>query len=319
MDYGEVLGRAWRIIWKHKILWIFGIFAGCSRGGGGGGNGGGSGGRVTNPGGFNPGFEQYGNQFSNYISSHWWIIIVFILAVLVLAILFAMLGAMGRIGLIRGTAKADAGAEHLGFMELWDEARPYFWRIFLLSLLVLVAVLIVVLPIIGAGVAFTAITLGIGLLCLLPLICVLVIALWVLQLIIQQAEIAIVLENLGLNDGLRRGWEVIRKNLGPVLLMWLILLVIAFIAGIAIALPILVVFVPAIFTFAISANSSSNVSFAPLLIGLGCFVVYLPFLIVLNGILMAYLQSAWTLTYMRLTKPKENTITESPVIQAPNA
>ncbi len=319
MDYGEVLGRAWKIIWKHKILWIFGIFAGCSRGGGGGGNGGGSGSRFANPGGVNPGFEQFGNQFSNYISTHWWVIAVFVVAVLILAVLLAMLGAMGRIGLIKGTAKADAGAEHLGFMELWNEGKPYFWRIFLLSLLVLVAVLIVVLPIIGAAVALSVITLGIGVLCLLPLICVLIIALWVLQLIIQQAEIAIVLENLGLNDGLRRGWEVIRRNLGPILLMWLILLVIAFIAGIAIALPILVVFVPAIITYAVSANSSSNVSLAPLLIGLGCFVVYFPFLLVLNGILMAYLQSVWTLTYMRLTKPKDNINTESTVIQAPNA
>jgi hypothetical protein len=34
MDYGEVLTRAWQIIWKHKVLWIFGIFAGCSGQGG---------------------------------------------------------------------------------------------------------------------------------------------------------------------------------------------------------------------------------------------------------------------------------------------
>ena len=36
MDYGEVLSRAWRIIWKHKVLWIFGIMAGCTSGSGGG-------------------------------------------------------------------------------------------------------------------------------------------------------------------------------------------------------------------------------------------------------------------------------------------
>jgi len=27
MDYGNVLSRAWQIIWKHKVLWIFGILA----------------------------------------------------------------------------------------------------------------------------------------------------------------------------------------------------------------------------------------------------------------------------------------------------
>jgi hypothetical protein len=32
-----------------------------------------------------------------------------------------------------------------------------------------------------------------------------------------------------------------------------------------------------------------------------CFLAYLPVLLVLSGILRAYIESAWTLTYMRLT------------------
>ncbi|MGZ9167228.1 MAG: hypothetical protein ACXW4U_18815, partial [Anaerolineales bacterium] len=44
-NFGEVLTRAWQIIWKHKVLWVFGILASCGRGGGGngGGNSGGGG------------------------------------------------------------------------------------------------------------------------------------------------------------------------------------------------------------------------------------------------------------------------------------
>ncbi len=34
-NFSEVLTRAWQIIWKHKVLWIFGILAGCGQGGGG--------------------------------------------------------------------------------------------------------------------------------------------------------------------------------------------------------------------------------------------------------------------------------------------
>ena len=40
MNYSEILSRAWQIIWKHKVLWIFGILAGCANSGGGGGGGG---------------------------------------------------------------------------------------------------------------------------------------------------------------------------------------------------------------------------------------------------------------------------------------
>ncbi len=41
-NFGEVLTRAWQITWKYKVLWIFGILASCSRGGGGGSSGGSS-------------------------------------------------------------------------------------------------------------------------------------------------------------------------------------------------------------------------------------------------------------------------------------
>ena len=30
-NFGEVLTRAWQIIWKHKVLWIFGIWQGAVR------------------------------------------------------------------------------------------------------------------------------------------------------------------------------------------------------------------------------------------------------------------------------------------------
>jgi hypothetical protein len=39
MNIGEVLSRAWKITWKYKVLWIFGILAGCASGGGSGGGG----------------------------------------------------------------------------------------------------------------------------------------------------------------------------------------------------------------------------------------------------------------------------------------
>ena len=259
MDFGEVLGQAWKIIWKHKILWIFGIFAGCSRGGGGGGAGN-SGTRVTAPGSPGSGFNQFATQFGDWIGSHPWVVVLFILLILVLAILALLLGTVGKIGLIQGTFKADGGAEHLGFAELWDQSLPFFWRVFLLSLLVGLAVLIVLIPIILAGIAFSVVTLGLGVLCLIPLLCILIPALWLLQLVVQLAELAIVIEDLGIIDGLRRGWDVFRQHIGPVLIMWLILLVIGLVAGLVIAIPILVIVVPAAIGFAVTNSQAARLS-----------------------------------------------------------
>ncbi len=323
MDFGEVLGRAWKIIWKHKILWIFGIFAGCQRGGGGGG--GNSGYRYNAPGGQGsyPGVEQFFTQVGNWISTHWWVIFLFILVVLVLVIIGILLGTIGRIGLIKGTVKADGGAEHLGFAELWDESLPFFWRVFLLALIVGVAAFILVLVLIILGFGAAVLTLGIGLICLIPLFCVLVLALWFAGLVVQFAEMAIVIENLSIMDGVRRGWEVVKRNIGPVLIMWLILAVIGFVGSLVIAIPVLVAVVPAAIAFGFANAQSTAPNWAPLLIGLACCVVYFPFLLVLNGILTGYLQAAWTLTYQRLTGPKANPqpteSPESPIIPAPNA
>ncbi len=319
MDFGEVLGSAWKIIWKHKILWIFGIFAGCSRGGGGGGGGRGGAG-ATPPGGNISPYQQQFTQYFDWIQSHGWVVAVFILVVLLIIILALLLGTMGRIGLIRGTLKADSGAEHLGFAELWDESRPYFWRILLLSILIFVAFIIVLVPIAVLGIGFTAVTMGLGLLCLIPLLCLLVPVLWLLSLVIQQAESAIVLEDLGITDGLRRGWDVFRQHLGPMLLMWLILTVIGLVVGFVLAIPILVTVIPA--AFALAGMQSNGFSFAPnafLVAAAVCFCVYLPILILVNGILMAYLQSAWTLTYLRLTRPRAQPLAESAATTAPNA
>lgn len=309
MDYGEVLSQAWKIIWKHKVLWIFGILAGCARGGGGGGGGGGAGGGApsNNPPGtspISPEVQRLFESFGQWIGDHLWIVVAFVVLILVLAALNIFLGTIGRIALIRGTFRADGGAERLGFGELFQESLPFFWRVFGLSLLIGLAFLVVLAPIIALGV----LTAGIGFLCLLPLICILVPLAWVTGVIMQQADAAMVIEDLSLTDGVRRGWNVLKQNLGPLVIVWLITVVIGFVIGIVIALPILITVIPAVIAFTASGERPS----ATLLIISGvCLAGYLPVLLVLNGILTAYLESVWALTYLRLTRPREEQPTPS--------
>ena len=35
-DIGKILSRAWQILWKYKVLWIFGLLLALSGAGGGG-------------------------------------------------------------------------------------------------------------------------------------------------------------------------------------------------------------------------------------------------------------------------------------------
>lgn len=295
-DFGEVLSRAWQIIWKHKILWIFGIFAGCARGGGsGGGSGAGRGGNGPGNQPF-PQLQQFFDRMGQWTSDHPGVVALLVLIALIVFILAIFLGTIGRIALIRGTYQAEGGTERLIFGELFSGSMPYFWRVFGLSLLIVLLGLLIFIPL----TLFSVITFGIGLLCTLPLLCVLIPVLWGISLVIEQANVAIVLENLGIGDGVRKGWEVVRANLGPMIVMALILFIGGAVIGFIVGIPIIVAVAPLIFG---AATNNAN----PAWITAICCAAYFPILLVLSGILNAYIQSVWALTYMRLTaKPLDN-------------
>ncbi len=310
-DFGRVLTRSWQIIWKHKVLWIFGILASCARGGGGGNSGSGGNNRYqTGPNGNIPftsdQIERGLDQASQFLKENLWIIIAVFLVIVLLSLIFYALGMIGRIGLIKGTYKAETGAESLAFGELWSESMPYFWRIFGLNFLLGLLVFILVVPFVVLGV----VTAGVGFLCLLPLLCILIPVSWALMVIVEQAQAAIVIEDLSLLDGLRRGWEIVKSNIGPMIIMALILGIGGAIVGVVIAIPVILAVIPLVL-----GAGALRESMTPLWIALACCAAYMPVLIFLNGIITAYIQSAWTLTFIQLAKPKENT----PVIVEPNA
>lgn len=305
-NFGEVLTRAWQIVWKHKILWVFGVFAACSRANGGGGGGRG----ISSGGGTGPGEQPFPQlqrtfeQIGQWISDNPWIVVLFVVLVLILVVLSLFLGTIGRIGLIKGTEQAERGAERLIFGELFSESMPYFWRVLGLSLLIGLIFLVIFIPLALFGV-FTG---GVGFICLIPLICILIPVAIAVSIVIEQANVAIVLENLGIGDGLRKGWAVVRANVGTMIALALILFIGAAVIGFIFAIPIIAAVFPII--FAAASNTTT-----PIWIAVLCFAAYFPVLLVLNGILTAYLQTVWALTYMRLTKPADN----APVILEANA
>ncbi len=295
MDIGNVLSRAWQIIWKYKVLWLFGILAGCANSGGGAGNF-----RTSYQGDTPQQMQPFVDQFERIPEGMIVVLVIgFVLLVLILVVLGIFLGTVGKIGLIRGTQQAEAGATSLTFGELFSGSTPFFWRVFGLNLIVGLTIALVVMVLAVFFIVGAVLTLGIGALCIIPILCLLVPVGWAINLVVEQANIAIVLENLGIMDGLRRGWEVVKANAGMMIVMSLILwLAISGIGGVILGLPVVLIVAPAVFGF--MTESQTAVGAGLLTAGL-CFVAYLPVLIVLNGILTGYIESAWTLTYMRLT------------------
>lgn len=318
-NFGEVLTRAWQIVWKHKVLWIFGFLASCGRGGSNfnsGSNSGGDGGFGNGPTDLPPQLESFLNWIVNNVTM--FVVLVITLAC-VISLISIFLGTIGRIGLIRGTADAEGGAESLIFGQLFSESTPYFWRVFGLSLLAGLPFFIVILAAILLGAMFAigasqgSDASAIGMMGMLPIFigcfCILIPIGWVINLIVRQSERVIVLEDAPVMPSLSRGWEIFRNNLGPIIVMAIILAVITLVVGFVIAIPLLIAVVPAVIAFAAGDGQNWN----PLLFALICICLYAPVSWLLNGIAIAYAESAWTLTYMRLTrKPDSNDMMTPP-------
>lgn len=298
MEFGEVLKRSWEITWKHKGLWVLGILASCSGGGGGGGSSGGQAGSSFRGYNFGQGDFPELEHWLNNISPETITAIALALGclVLLLALLALVVGAIGQAGLIAGFDLADAG-HPVTLSEAFQRGLQSFWKV--LAIQVIVGVLILILAVVlglGGGL-FAVATLGLGVLCLLPLICLLVPAALAVGVYTMLAQVAVVVENLTLGEAFRRAWEVLRANLGPVVLMALILILGGGLVSLVLALPVLLVALPALTGALIGGDQ--NLTTGLVVSGL-CFLGLLPLLILANGILQTFVTGAWTVSYRRL-------------------
>lgn len=285
MDYGAILTRAWDLTRKNKGLWLLGILAGCA---GGQGNPTGTSSYQFSQG----GAQGFDPALSRIPEETWILILAGALVIgLVLFVVFLVLGLLGQAGLIAGVAKADdTGSVTLG--EAWRGGLPHFWRLLGFTLVIAAVVLVIALAV---GL-LTVVTFGMLLICLLPLICVLLPLGLIASGYLSLAQNGLVLENLGIFAAFGRGWDLLKRNFWPVVLMALILAGIGLVAGFLFALPLIVAMFP-LMLVAMSAPEEFT-SWLPVI---ACGLVYLPVVIILGGILKTYLSAAWTLTFRRLT------------------
>ena len=298
LDFGALLGRAWKITWQNKILWLFGILAAL---GGGGGNPnfsfdqsnflGGAGGPNNLP----PNLEQFVERMGPMIVA---VALGLVCLGFILALALIVLSVIGRGGLISGVLTAEAGKK-VTFSEAWGAGVANFWRLFVIQLVVGVAGLVVSL---FSFVAFITI-------CLAPLACIGFIAVAVLGVIAYFAQIAAVTENLQLGAALSRAWEVIKANLAPIVVLGIVLAVVTALIGFVLALPFVAIVIPAVVG---RVTESARVANAMLIFLLACGTVYLPVLLVLSGILHTWVTAVWTLAYQQFTRPAAATAVAVP-------
>ena len=313
MDYSQILKKAWQIIWKHKVLWLFGILASCGTASSQGGNnfrlmthGGGSPGQSGSASAFplfNTPMKFHFDSFMRTIETvePWvWILIVFagIFIGVTLSIAFLFLGTLGTTGVIKGTSLADAAEKDdkpLSFAAIFKALKPYYWKVLLLNLglqfLGFFVFLFLAIPI----VLLTICTCGIGLFLLIPIG-------WFIELMITFTTIAIIEEDRDIIQGMSRAWQVISQKLGYVVVMFLILGIGQFIIGLIIGLPLILIPIPLLINLIATGFRTVGVG---LIVSIFFSVFIIPFAVFLGGVVKAYVLASWTLTFRRLTSPDE--------------
>jgi hypothetical protein len=335
MNHINILKRAFNITVNYRVLWIFGMLLALTAGGSGGG-GGNSG--VNLDGDHNRGFDGK-NPFGELPQITPEIINTIIGVAIALACLLLVLVVVGTIAryvsenaLIQMVDQYENDGTRLtfgqGFRLGWSRAA---WKMFLIDLLVSLAGLAIFLLLVGIAclpllvwltkntplqVLGTIITVGLILLLVFSAILVGL----ALMLILIFARRACALENLGVQDSIRRGYAIVKAQAGDVILMgvmmfgarllWSLLMipvVLAFVlAGAIVAgLPALLVgAIVGLFTQGATPWIVAAIVGAPIFI----LAIVIPSALV-SGWHKVFSSSAWTLTYrevLALEKTKEN-------------
>ena len=248
LNYGELLKKAWRTIWKYKILWIFGILASCSvRGNGfssGGSYGRGGNGFNFNNNNFNfnnntavpPAVRQFLFQMQHMANTGQLlqmaiiIGIVIVLLVVVLRLITAFLGTIGQIGLVNGTYQVEEGDAKLAFGALLSKGWKSFWKVILFKLLLVGVGIVLAIVVILA----TVVTLGCGLILIIPAAIVFG---FVYYILVEFALVAIVGDSIGIMDSIRDSWQLFKKNWMTTSIMGLLIGVINLIYSVIMLIP----------------------------------------------------------------------------------
>jgi hypothetical protein len=280
-NLGEVLMRARQITWRYKKLWFAGIVMSLVS-------------LLLVPifSALNPAFPSVAapSEVNRQLPS----IMLANVSIILLAVLSIPLFVIGVSIPSLGTFQLEQGSQNVNFGQLISGALPYFWRIFGIVLLVWVGLFLATLILVAFVFSFSVLTLGIGLLCAFPLFILLILGAILGYALMEQGISAVLVDNLGVSNALKRAWELVIKNPGVMTVMSLI----NYLGAIVAVLIISILTMIPLFGSEPNVQSSEGLFRNMILWTLA----FLPFYAVFQGILVTFVQSVWTLMYLRLTR-----------------
>jgi hypothetical protein len=306
MEYGTLIRDAWRLTWRHRFLWLIGLFAG------GAGTMPGGGRWRMGPSGAAPGrmSEVAGRMASEaaaWVAANAWLVGLLLALVGVLGLGLIALSLVAQGAMARATADLAEGRPTSAGPAWWTGLR-LVWRyaglwLILIGAAIVLAALVGALVLLGtvllAGaprVVVLLLVLGVGLPLLLAAVAVAIGA----SIVVTFAQRAIAVEDLGPVGALGAGWRLLRRHLGESLLAWLIALALGFGAGLVavfvLGAALVVLGGVGVGVWAVAGLSAPTVAYG-VLAGLALLAA----LVVVVGVANTFLWNYWTLAYLRLS------------------
>lgn len=283
-DYGNVLTRAFQITWKHKSFWLFMMLPMLVA-------------SVL--------FIAFAAPVFLLSENDEMIGVVFLLwtGIFILGSIINLVISTAAISsLALGILRAERGEGSTAFMDLVRDGFQYFGRVF-------GAVLIIQLTV---GAVFTAfflcmtllsvVTMGLASFCLQPIMILLTPISFLTIAITDGAIIAVVDENLGAWESVKRAIQVVREHVWKFIILTLI---VYFGTTIFSSIFVIPAMIPAM-AGPIMLESGVDIDGNMILIlfaSFGC--IFLPLLTLFSGIAGAYIQTLLSLSYLRLSRPIE--------------
>lgn len=297
MDFGQVLSRAWKITWRWKVLWVFGFLVSLGQSGSQGGN--------------NSRWLEgrwRGGKFLERIPPEVVSLLVALVCVgLIIAIALWVLSVIGRGALVGGVKQVEEeGSTDLG--RAWRVGVRRFWTLFGISLLTGLPIFILALLVVAAFVVPVLADVGLSagrqgprgifalsFLCGVPLCCGTIIVAILLSQIRVYADRAAVLEGLGWIDAFQRGWQVLRDNIGPTVIFWLIFFGIGLVFALVVGGGLLALIVPFV---ALVANTDLG---SWILVPIACGgLVAMVVGALIGSVVQTFTSATWTLAYREM-------------------
>ena len=284
-DLGEVLTRMWKIGWNHKVLWLWQMLPGLFS-------------IVLMPFIFvtNPAFvtllpEPYAQTLSQP-----WVLLVFVGLMFIFMIPMILVGVMSQLTSTYGALKVEKGGETFTFRELFTESLPYFWRVLGLYAIFGGAWMVIWFAFMAVVMLASIVTFGLATLCMMPMFLLFIPFIVVGYSVLELAQAAIVADNMRTIEAISHGWKLFRANvLGVVLLMVILYFALATLTSIFVF--------PMMFPMMLlplGMNASGDFNKFMLVFFFVLYPIISAVMYVVQGILMAFFQSAWAVAYLRI-------------------